>query len=138
MTSSFAPISASPKKSLVPASEFSTDIRELLTCDLPEELRKTKLQIRFRQKKTKPKSVVLKEKNDSFSVRKGKPRRPYRSGGVTFEDRFWAHQSPSFEDLSPSERWEIPFDESEMAEVVLFVMTYNNFIKNKHGNFAEW
>ena len=128
-----------PTTALVPVSEFSTDIRELLTCDLPEELRKTKLQIRFRQKKTKPKpkSMILKEKNDSFSVRKGKPRPPYHSGWVTFEDRFWTHHSFD-ENFYASERWEIPFNESEMAEAVLFVMTYNNFIKNKYGNFAEW
>jgi hypothetical protein len=114
-----------PTTALVPVSEFSTDIRELLTCDLPEELRRTKLQVKFNQKKSKPKpkSIILKEGNGSFSIRKGKPRPPYHSGVVTFEDKFWSHDTSD-----PSERWEIAFNESEMAEAVLFVLTYNNYV----------
>ena len=121
-----------PTKALAPVSEFSMDFREFLTCNLPEELRRTKLQVRFNQKKSKPKpkSIILKEKNGSFSLRKGKPRPPYHSGVVTFEDKFWAHDSSD-----PSERWEIAFSESEMAEAVLFVMQYNNCIANE---FTEW
>lgn len=132
MTSSFAPISAAPTKALVPTSEFSMDFCEFLTCDLPDELRRTRLQVKFNQKKSKPKpkSIILKEKNGSFSLRKGKPRPPYHSGVVTFEDKFWAYDTSD-----PSERWGIAFNESEMAEAVLFVMQYNNSIANE---FTEW
>lgn len=129
MTSSF---SALQSKALVLVSEFSMDIRELLTCDLPEELRKTKLQIRFNQKKTKRKRMTLKEKNGLFSIRKGKPRPPYHSGVVTYEDKFWAHDTSD-----PSERWEIAFGEAEMAEAVLFVLTYNNCIE-RYTNFYKY